>query len=344
MIRITRAGPGITLQDQGRQGYLAQGLSRGGAADPLALLEGAALLDQPPALGAIEIAGSYLSVAIAAPVRIALTGAVMRATCDGVPLVWHASHALPAGAQLDLSGATGGYSYLHFGGGIAATRQLGAISAHLAAGLGQMLQPETDLPLGTDRGGPVGLGLAPQDRFAGGLLRIVTTPQTALFDSAEIARFCQTRFAKDAHGNRMGQRLVCEGAGFALRQGLSILSETIVPGDIQITGAGAPFVLLAECQTTGGYPRIGTVLPCDLPRLVQAPAKAAVWFDIVPLAEAARIERAEHQRRATLGRGLRPLVRDPHQIADLLAYQLISGATRGDDLDQTGTALSRDVK
>lgn len=150
-------------------------------------------------------------------------------------------------------------------------------------------------------------------------------------------RFADTTFRKDARGNRMGQRLVSEGAGFGLEGGLNILSETIVPGDVQITGDGAPFVLLAECQTTGGYPRIGTVLPCDLPRLVQAPAGAALSFAFVTLEQAVALERAEGARRAGLRGGLRPMIRDPHDIADLLAYQLVSGVTRGDDLERDDT-------
>ena len=328
---VQRAGPGVTAQDMGRPGYLAQGLSRGGAVDRLALAEGAALLRQDCGLAAIEIAGSYLSIEAAAPMRIALTGAPMRALCDGASLVWHASHALPPGARLELSGSRGGYSYLHFGGGIDAPAILGARSAHLAAGIGRMLEAGDRLALGRDQGGAAGMTLSPQERFDGGVLRMIATPQTGLFPESLRARFADTSFRKDARGNRMGQRLICKGEGFALSSGLSILSEAIVPGDIQITGDGAPFVLLAECQTTGGYPRIGTVLPCDLPKLVQAPAGAELRFAFVTLDEAVAAERAEAARRADLPQSIHPLIRDPHDMADLLAYQLISGVTRGDD-------------
>lgn len=336
-IILQRVGPGITVQDRGRTGYLAQGLSRGGAADLLALAEGAALLGQGADLAAIEIAGSFLSIKVSAPVRIALTGAPMKAVCDGAPLVWQASHALPPGARLDLRAGAGGYSYLHIGGGIAADPVLGARSAHLAAGLGQMLQPGDQLALGADTGTRTGLTFTPQPRFEGGALRLVETPQTALFPPDMRARFTNTRFRKDARGNRMGQRLIQAGEGFGLDAGLNILSEIIVPGDIQITGDGTPFVLLSECQTTGGYPRIGTVLPCDLPRLVQAPAGAELWFGFVSLDEAVALERAEAQRRAGLRGALRPLIRDPHDIADLLAYQLVSGVTCGDELEGEAT-------
>ncbi len=335
-ILIQSAGPGVTVQDQGRPGYLAQGLSRGGAADRLALAEGAALLGQAADLAAIEIAGSFLTLEATAPVRIALTGAPMRALCQGAALTWQASHLLPAGAQLQLSGSRGGMSYVHVGGGIAADPVLGAASAHLGAGLGRMLAAGDRLPLGTDPDGPTGRTFTPLDRFDGGLLRMVETPQTRLFPEAEHTRFTETAFTKDARGNRMGQRLTpAEGEGFGLPSGLTILSEAIVPGDIQITGDGAPFVLLSECQTTGGYPRLGTVLPCDLPRLVQAPPGAILRFRFVSLDEATRAERDEATRRAALSKSIRPLIRDPRDMPDLLAHQLIGGVTRGDDLDRS---------
>lgn len=333
-IMLHHTGPGVSLQDRGRAGYLAQGLSRGGAADLLALAEGAALLGQDDTCAVIEVAGSFVNLQVSEPVRIALTGAPMRAQCDGAALAWNASHMLPAGAILDVAGSVGGYSYVHIGGGIDADVILGARSAHLGAGVGRMLAQGDRLTIVADNGTRVGQTFTPLARLDGGTLRLVETPQTRLFPQAELARFQDTTFCKDARGNRMGQRLVTQGAGFGLDAGLNILSEIIVPGDVQITGDGAPFVLLAECQTTGGYPRIGTVLPCDLPRLVQAPSGTALNFTFVSLDQAVALERAEGARRAGLRRGIRALTRAPHDIADLLAYQLISGVTRGDDLER----------
>lgn len=333
---VHRVGPGVSPQDTGRPGWLGQGLSRGGAADPLALVEGAALLGKASTATAIEIGGSFLSVEVTDACRIALTGSPMRARQDGRDLAWNSSHALPAGAQLDLSGSLGGYSYLHFGGGLAMATILGAGSAHLAAGIGAGLQPGMTLSLADDPGGDTGMTLDPLPRFDGGILRVVETIHTALFSSAERERFTSTAFRKDARGNRMGQRLVPDGAGFGDQAGLTILSETIVPGDVQITGDGMPFVLLSECQTTGGYPRIATVLPCDLPRLVQAPAGAAIAFRFVTLDEAVSLELSETRRRAGLRSSLRPRTRSLHEVADLMSSQLISGVTRGDDLEGEG--------
>lgn len=332
-LRILRAGPGVSVQDGGRPGWLAQGLSRGGAMDPLALAEGAALLGQSAQLAALEIAGSFVSVQPDRDLRIAFAGAPMRASLEGQPLTWNASHMLPKDGRLDIAAVGGGYGYLHVGGGIDIPLRLGSRAAHLAAGLGGMAAAGDHLPLGTDQGTRTGLRLIPAPRFDGGPVRMVPGPQTALFTADEVARFQATVFAKDARGNRMGQRLVQDGPGFGSDAGLTILSETVIPGDIQITGDGTPFVLLAECQTTGGYPRIGTVLPCDLPRLVHAPAGAALRFSMVTLDEGAALERAEAARRDALAGALLPLIRDPRDMPDLLRYQLISGVTAGDDLE-----------
>jgi allophanate hydrolase len=163
---------------------------------------------------------------------------------------------------------------------------------------------------------------------------LVETPQTTLFSEAQRKRFTETVFTKDARANRMGQKLRQTGPGFACEGGLVVLSDTIVPGDIQITGDGAPFVLLAECQTTGGYPRIGTVLSCDLPRLVQAPAGAELRFAFVSFDEADTLMQAHRAQLARLRDSLRALIRDPRDMADLLAYQLVSGVTCGDDLER----------
>ena len=333
---VHRAGPGLTLQDEGRPGYLAYGLSRGGAADRLALAEGAALLGHAGPHSALELAGMGGEFEVTTDARIALTGAPMRASIDGHQVVWNACHALPKGARLFIGGATcGSYGYLHVGGEFDLPEVLGAQSTHLAAGIGGLITPGTRLPLGQDpKSAQVGHQLDTDPRFEGGTVRIIAGPQTALFGPDQLVRFTSTEFRRDTRGNRMGVRFLPDGAGFESEAGLSVLSEIITPGDIQITGDGTPFVLLGECQTTGGYPRIGSVLPCDLPRVAQARPGAALRFRMVSLEEAVEAERREQERRKGLRRQLRPLIRDPHDIHDLLSYQLISGVTAGDDLER----------
>lgn len=331
-LEVLRAGPGVTVQDHGRTGYLALGLSRGGAADPVALAEGAALLRQPVG-AALEMAGFGGRFRVDAPCRIALTGAEMRATVDGAPLAWNASHLLAAGAVLDIGGALNGvYGYLTPGGGLAVPQVLGARSAHLAAGLGQGLEAGDRLPLAGDGGKDVGLTVSPAPRFGGGPLRVLPSLQTDLYPPDMRTRFESEVFARDRRGNRMGVLLVPPGEGYGLTAGQSILSEVITPGDIQIPGDGAPYILLSECQTTGGYPRIGTVIPADLPRVAQAGPGADLRFRFVSRAEALTAEAHHRHMLEGLPRAVRTLVRDPARMTDLLSYSLISGVTAGEEL------------
>ena len=194
------------------------------------------------------------------------------------------------------------------------------------AGLGTKVEAGQRLAVGPDRDTTVGLTLPDDDRFAGGMVRIVPSVQTDLFSSETRARFADTPFTRDARANRMGVRLQAEGPGFGPEGALSLLSEIVVPGDIQITGDGSPFILMAECQTTGGYPRIGTAIPPDLPRVAQAPQGAALQFRFVSLEEGVAAMLAARRAVASLRDTCTPLQRDPHDIPDLLSYQLISGA------------------
>lgn len=326
-LTILRTGPGVSVQDGGRSGWLEYGVSRGGAADRLALAEGAALLGQGADLAAIEMAGMGGEFQADVDLRIALTGAPMRANIDGTALAWNASHLLPAGARLAIGSArSGSYGYLHVGGGFQAPEHLGARSAHLAAGIGAVLEEGDSLQLGPDTGRSTGLGLVPEDRFEGGPVRMVASLQTALFPETELTRFEQTTFRRGARGNRMGVPMESASEGFRTEGARSVVSEVIVPGDIQVTGDGTPYVLLAESQTTGGYPRIGTVVPCDLPLLAQAAAGAELQFRFISLEEAVELEVAEAERREILRSRCVPLIRDPHTMTNLLSYQLISGA------------------
>jgi allophanate hydrolase len=326
-LTINQAGPAMSLQDQGRPGYRAQGLTIGGAADIIALHEGATLLGQPATYAAIEMAGQGGSFTASADIRIALTGAEMAASIDGETILWNASHLLPKGSNLTLGGArNGSYGYLHLGGGIAIPQVMGSRASHLAGGIGALLNTGDTLPIGLDKGHGVSMTLPKGDRFGGGKLRCVASMQTASFSDANITRFTHTAFRRDARANRMGIRMSFDGDGFNTASQLSIVSEVVVPGDIQIAGDGAPYVLMFECQTTGGYPRIGSVLPCDLPRAAQAQTGAPISFEFIEIDHAIALQTRYLNDLKTLKSRVVPLVRDPAKIKDLLAYQLISGA------------------
>lgn len=323
---VHQVGPGVAVQDLGRPGFLAKGLTRGGASDLRAIHEGAALLGQSPTLAALEMAGTGGTFEATAPLRIALTGAMMTATIDGTNAVWNASHLLPAGAKLVIGPCRDGtFGYLHVGGGLETEALLGARATHQSVGLGNLVAKGETLHVGPDKGRDVGMTLPRDARFSGGDVRIVPSMQTEDFDANIRDRFEKTEFRRDPRANRQGVRLDSDGDGFSNPKQLSAVSEVIVPGDIQVTGDGTPFVLMAECQTTGGYPRIGTVLPCDLPRVAQATAGATLRFQFVSLEGGAAIQARADTEQAMLGRRVTPLIRDPHTIQDLLSYQLVGG-------------------
>ncbi|MCY3995539.1 MAG: biotin-dependent carboxyltransferase family protein [Rhodobacter sp.] len=336
-LHVVRCGPGVTVQDMGRAGRLDDGLSEGGAADRLALSEGAALLGQPVEVAALELAGTDAMLRAIADIRIALTGAPSQARIDGEPITFNTSYLLKNGQTLILGYAVrGNYSYLHVGGGFDTPPLLGSRSTHLAARIGGPVRPDSLLPVAEDPGDRIGLTLDVRERYGGGVLRVVPSFQTEQFDAGMLARLSETRFTRHSHGNRMGVKLAFEGAPLNARQQLDILSESIVPGDVQIVGEGEPFVLLGECQTTGGYPRIGTVIPPDITLIAQARPGDPIQFRFVDRAEAMIAYRDYRGLLSALPRAVRPYVRDPHDIPDLLAYQLVGGAVTGKEEESHG--------
>ncbi|MDG2406551.1 MAG: urea amidolyase, partial [Paracoccaceae bacterium] len=149
--------------------------------------------------------------------------------------------------------------------------------------------------------------------------------------AAERQRFTETAFIRGSRGNRQGVQLEFNGAPFVATDQLLLLSEVMVVGDVQMTGNGAPFILLPECQTTGGYPRIGTVLPQDVPYVAQATPGCALEFEFVSQKAALESYLSYTQIYQALKSKVVPLLRNPHDIKDLLSYQLISGVTAGYD-------------
>jgi 5-oxoprolinase (ATP-hydrolysing) subunit C len=335
-VTLERSGPMVSLQDLGRPGYIGRGLSVGGAMDRLALLEATALLGLPRPVAALEMAGMGVTLRVDTEVRFALTGAPMMAQIDGTPLAWNASHRLAAGQRLQIAGTvSGSYGYLSFAGGIATGQWLNSRSAHFSAGIAGAVAAGDELALGPDPSpSHVPQKLEVEDRFSGGSLRIMPGPQTDEFDLATRQRFAQTTFLRSPQANRQGVRLDQAGAAFAAPKAARLVSDFITCGDVQMTGDGLPYVLLAECQTIGGYPRMGTVIGADLARVAQAPLGARLRFEWLTADAADALYHSDAATLAFLRGKVQPMRRNPADMHDLLSYQLISGVTRGDDLER----------
>ena len=329
---VRSIGPAAAIQDLGRPGFMSVGLTRGGASDPTALHEGAALLRQAPSSAVLEMAGMGGVFEASTKIRIALTGAVMDASIDGVSVQWNASHSVSAGSILKIGAMRqGNFGYLHVGGGFNTPSYLGTRGCHLSAGLGRLIQAGDQLPIGEDKGKDAGCHLVPEQRLDGGKIRFVRSMQSNKFDDATMTRFTKTKFRRDPRGNRQGIRMDFVGESFQSGGQLNIVSEVTIAGDIQITGDGTPFVLMHECQTTGGYPRIGTILPCDLNKVAQAPVGSLIRFELLTLEEGSAVQARANAVLSGLRKSVKPLVRDVSSIQHLLSYQLISGAISATD-------------
>lgn len=321
---VETVGPAVSVQDAGRAAGLGQGLSRGGAADRQGYIAACALAGAPLGAAALEMAGFGGRFRVTDPCRIALAGAPMRATLDGAPLAWNAVHAAAAGAVLDIGAAEEGvYGYLLPGGGVTTDVQLGGRGFHKIAGLGAALTAGEVLPVAPEPEPDAPPMRLPPGLAGTGPLRVMPGPQTDLFSEADRVRFADTVFTRSPRANRQGVRLDQPGAPFSAGAQLSRVSDFIAEGDIQMTGDGTPYVLLADCQTMGGYPRIGTVLPIDLPRIAQALPGAEIQFRFVSVDEAEALWRSDEAHLADLTRRREPLVRDPRSMGDLLSYELI---------------------
>lgn len=336
-LEILSIGPAASIQDRGRPGYHRYGVSTGGALDPVALDEGAALLAQDAGLAAIELCmfgGSFR--AVGGPLRLALTGATMAAAhIDGTggrsPLAWRSSFTLEPDEILELGPTTDGFAgYLNVGGGIATPLELGSRAAHTRAGLGGgALSAGTELPIGDDPNDNTGLALPESDRFGKSEIRALWGPHAHLYPESERDRFAATEFMLSSKRDRMGAKLEFKGAAFQTDGALAGLSDAVSRGDIQLTGEGLPFALLADSQPTGGYPRIATIASADLPALSQLSTGSRFRFMMIDEETAVAALRHEMAARAALRGLVEPLLRDPRDVPDLLSYNLIDGVVSG---------------
>jgi antagonist of KipI len=134
------------------------------------------------------------------------------------------------------------------------------------------------------------------------IIRAIAGPEYHLFDTASQQAFWQQPFTLSPHSDRMGARL--QGPPLTLRQPQEILSTAVTFGTVQVPAGGSPIVLLADHQTTGGYPRIAQVISADFSRLAQAALGKPLRFQQVSLAEAQRAYLHQQQHLQQLERAI----------------------------------------
>lgn len=291
VLRIEQAGPLTSLQDAGRRGHLRHGVTWSGPVEPLGFAAAHAALANPPGGTAIELSHGGIALrCLEGSVRFALAGGDFRASIDGQMLDGWRTGVLSPGARLVVrDGPASNWATLAFAGTIEAPRWLDSTATLALAGLGGgRLAAQDRLVIDT---GPVtdssSRSLAPAS-LVPGPIRIVPGPQLEFFTAETLALLTAADFSVTPAFDRMG--MVLEGPPL-LPLSLTMLSSPVIRGGIQINGAGTATVLLADHQTTAGYPRIGTVISADLPRFAQTRPGTPLCFAAVTAAEAVQIAR-----------------------------------------------------
>ena len=320
-LHVVNAGPLTTLQDLGRTGYLRFGVNQSGAMDAVAATLCWRLLEQSPgATPLIEIPLGGLSVTVDTATSIAVVSTGFRILRDGESCGASARLTVHPGQSLEIkAGPHGRFAYLGLHADWALQPVLGAYATHVRSGVGPhgalaagdrfetdakpLLSERINLPA-FDHGEPV--------------LRTIAGPQVDYFSDDSVDRFHSQGWTVAPASDRMATSLI--GEPLTHRGSHDILSDGIAFGAVQIPGSGQPFVLMADRGTTGGYPKIATVISADLPRVAQARPGDSLKFETCTLDQAALIRQQQSQ-------AMSEWLRTPSELdsAALLSANLISG-------------------
>ncbi len=280
LLTISRTGPLMSVQDDGRYGFRARGVSTSGAMDRDAHAIANALVGNDPNAAAIEFALTGGAFTADRDTLVAVTGGSCQVEIAGKPVSTWESHLLKADETLTVGALRGAvWGYVAVSGGIAIPKMLGSRSTHLRTALGGLngkaLGPGDTLPLGdSEELEPRTLG-TPYLR-GHGPIAVIPGPQDNYFDEDAWKTFLRQPYRATTSRDRMA--MVLDGPALQAFKGHDIVSDATVVGSIQVPGSGKPIVLTADGQTTGGYPKIATVASFDLARLAQLPAGQQFLF------------------------------------------------------------------
>lgn len=299
MIRVLEPGALTTVQDLGRPGHLRYGIPPSGPIDRIAFVVANRLVGNADGAAGLEctVLGPRLQVETAC--AIAVTGADMPLTVNGVEApLWTTLH-LASGDVVKLGAARVGVrAWIAVAGGLDVPLILGSRSTYLRGRLGgvdgRALRKEDRLavfpaprpPTRRARASVV-TELANEPE-----IRVLLGPQAERFTEEGVRTFLGSDYEMLPQSDRMGARL--RGPRIGHVKGHDIISDGIALGSIQVPGDGQPIALLVDRQSTGGYTKLATVCSFDVGRLGQVKPGHRLRFRAIELAEAHRIVQREH--------------------------------------------------
>lgn len=302
-MKVLSAAYGTTVQDCGRFAYRHFGVGTAGALDTSALRLANLLVGNEETAAGLEVASGTLRLQIRDNRLLAWSGGDVQACVAGEAIGPLRVAQLAPNEQFELT-VTHGRAWVAISGGVDVPIVLGSRSTDLRARFGgfagRALRDGDELSLGSaselaqkitrQLRGRVAEWTAPQLQPHANKLRVIAGKEWRSF--ADIAG----DFRIAMHSDRMALRL--EGRAVDCET-VELVSEPVVAGTIQVPRGGAPLVLLADCQTIGGYPKLAHVITVDLARAAQLQPLDAVSFEPTTLDVARALLR---QREADIAR------------------------------------------
>lgn len=305
-IKIIKAGLQTTVQDLGRTGYRKDGIIVSGAMDTLALQTGNLLLGNEPGTAGLECTLMGPKIIFETAQLIALTGGDLSPQVDGVAVkMWRPLY-MEKGSVLSFGAAVQGCrTYLTVFGGFKLHPVLGSYSTYLKAGFGghkgRALKNDDVLPFNKVYKGAkkifnwsFDLKLYPD--LDDKVIRVLKGPEYELFTKESQVLLQNESYKISNEADRMGYRL--HGPVLQMTETKEMLSSAVCFGTVQVTTGGTAIILMADHQTTGGYPRVLQVVTADLGRLAQMKSGQEIRFKLVTWVEAhAALQLREQQIR-----------------------------------------------
>lgn len=320
--------PGLlsTLQDEGRFGYRKYGVIASGPMDFFAHRTANLLVGNRADAAVLEITLHGPVLAAQTDMLLALCGADMEADVDGRPVLPWQPFLIRKGETLHVHYAVRGCrAYLAVHGGFAASTVMGSQSTYLRAALGgyagRALQTGDELSLSDawqvsmhkPPSGCVSAFIRPSYED-NPVVSVVMGKEAGRFTEAAKVKFFARHFTVTPQSDRMGYRLEGEVLSLAAGSSHEMISEAVSPGAIQVPPDGNPILLMADCQTTGGYPRIAQVITAHLPLVAQMKPGCTLRFREVSLREAQEQLLLQAMDLRLLEAGIRAWVKDNNHI------------------------------
>jgi KipI family sensor histidine kinase inhibitor len=283
-VTVLRAGLLTTVQDSGRWGHQGLGVPVSGPMDFAGHRLANAIVGNLPGAATLEATLVGPELRMEQETRVAVTGGDLRATLDGADV------ALPALLRCSKDSVlrfgdrrTGTRAYVAFDGGVVTEPVLGSRATHAASGLGGIagrpLKAGDSVPLGSGASRSATSSTWQRDVPAGGArLRVLPGPQADHFEPSALEALQRTRFTISPRSDRMGYRL--SGGTISTRSRGDMISDVTFLGGVQIPPSGDPILLMADRQTTGGYPQLAVVITADLPAAGQLGPGDWVEFEV----------------------------------------------------------------